>query len=397
MLYVFPVANMAWFFQNGQNDFLADKGFDLHIAASPGVLLDKLAKRDRITVHPIEITRYPSPLCDLLSLWKLMRLIRRLNPEIVHAGTPKGALIGMLAAWLCGTPVRFFAAHGTISARYTGLKRFFYKMCERLTASLSHRAWCVSQSLREYFRAEGIAGGNIAITIGNGSANGIREEWLDDPAYVLPESLQMLKREKDAAAFPVLGFLGRIEMHKGVDTIARAWMTLRERHPTLRLMIAGEWDPVRPLERALRDTLEADPRVLFPGAIERGSVASCLRLMDIFLLPSRAEGFGLAIIEAGVCELPVIATDTIGCRDSVENGVTGTFIRPDDAEQLVEAVERYLADPELARRHGRAGRERALRDFKPETIWNGLYAEYMTLLAACGRLSDKDVPPGRGE
>ncbi len=82
--------------------------------------------------------------------------------------------------------------------------------------------------------------------------------------------------------------------------------------------------------------------------------------------------------------LPVVATSVPGCVDAVVDGVTGTLVPPDDPKALAEAIARYLDDPELRRRHGQAGRERVLRDFQPEAIWEATYQEYVRLLRAKG-------------
>ena len=78
--------------------------------------------------------------------------------------------------------------------------------------------------------------------------------------------------------------------------------------------------------------------------------------------------------------LPVVSTRIPGCVDSVKDGQTGLLVPPKDAERLAEAIELYLDDPELRRTHGQAGRQRALRDFRPESIWQDLFEEYRALM-----------------
>ena len=82
--------------------------------------------------------------------------------------------------------------------------------------------------------------------------------------------------------------------------------------------------------------------------------------------------------------LPVVATAVPGCVDAVVDGVTGTLVPPRDPDALAQAIARYLDDPELCRRHGQAGRERVLRDFRPEDIWEATYQEYVRLLQERG-------------
>ena len=102
--------------------------------------------------------------------------------------------------------------------------------------------------------------------------------------------------------------------------------------------------------------------------------------MDVVVLPTYREGFPVVPMEAAAMELPVVATEVPGCVDAVQDSVTGTLVPPRDASALTEAIRHYLLDPELRRQHGRAGRERMLREFRQEDIWEELYAEYTRLL-----------------
>jgi len=79
--------------------------------------------------------------------------------------------------------------------------------------------------------------------------------------------------------------------------------------------------------------------------------------------------------------LPVVATLVPGCVDAVQDGVTGILVAPHDHAALAEAIRKYLNDPDLRSKHGRAGRERVLRDFQQEAIWEAMYQEYARLLA----------------
>jgi lipopolysaccharide/colanic/teichoic acid biosynthesis glycosyltransferase len=103
---------------------------------------------------------------------------------------------------------------------------------------------------------------------------------------------------------------------------------------------------------------------------------------DILVLPTYREGFGNVVIEASAMALPVVATRVPGCIDSVEDGVTGTLVEARDAASLADALRAYLVSPSLRLAHGRAGRERVLRDFRPEPIRRQSLDEYQRLLSA---------------
>ena len=102
--------------------------------------------------------------------------------------------------------------------------------------------------------------------------------------------------------------------------------------------------------------------------------------MDLVVLPTYREGFPNVPLEAAAMALPVVATNVPGCVDAVQDGVTGTLVPPRDPDALAEAIRGYLRDAERGRAHGRAGRERVLRDFRQPVVWDALLAEYFRLI-----------------
>jgi lipopolysaccharide/colanic/teichoic acid biosynthesis glycosyltransferase len=109
--------------------------------------------------------------------------------------------------------------------------------------------------------------------------------------------------------------------------------------------------------------------------------------MDIVALPTYREGFPNVPLEAAGMELPVVATNVPGCIDAVADGRTGLLVPPRDAPALASAIRKYLNDSNLRLAHGKAGRERVLRYFRQEAIWEALFSEYDELLSS--RFNDR--------
>jgi glycosyltransferase involved in cell wall biosynthesis len=108
--------------------------------------------------------------------------------------------------------------------------------------------------------------------------------------------------------------------------------------------------------------------------------------MDLLVLPTYREGFPVVPLEAAAMGLPIVATRIPGCVDAILDGATGALVPARDAVALQQAMAGYLRDPELRRRHGRAARQRVLRDFRQEAMWEALHAEYSRLLCSARRL-----------
>lgn len=292
LVYVYTTAAMPWYFQKEQNLFLRQHGFELHLIASPDDFLEKTCQRDGLTPHPLDIPRPPSPGRDFLALAGLVKLFRFLKPDIVHAGAPKSALLAMLAARIAGVRLRFYACHGTVTERQHGLSRLFYCLVEGLTARLANRVWCVSPSLLKFTRQTGIMPVDKGFTIGRGSANGVREEWLNVAGTPVPEAISGLERAKAAHNFPVVGYVGRLCRQKGIETVAQAWPLIRKSVPGALLLLIGPWERVGVLPPWCRERLEGDSSIIIPGPVGQGATGRCYRLMDVLLLPSLGgEGF----------------------------------------------------------------------------------------------------------
>lgn len=381
---VTTIADAQWQFMRGQNAFLIDAGFELHGIASPGPLLHELARRDGLTVHPVRMSREIRPLADLAALWRLVRVLRRVRPHILHVSTPKAALLAGLAGWWTRVPIRVFLVRGLICDGTSGARGRLLRLAEALTVRLCHRAYFTSHSLLEFAEENGIIGPGRGIVLQNGMSNGIDAEQFH-PHRVTPAPLARsisLHGPAERPDGPVIGFVGRLGRDKGIDLLWHAWQRLRKEFPRARLLIVGGWERERPVAPAVREALERDPRVELTGRVE--DVAPYYRAMSVFAFPSRREGFPNAPMEAAAMALPVVATRAVGTVDAVVDGVTGTLTPSGDADAFAGAIARYLREPELGRQHGNAGRQRVLRHFQPTPLWRALLAELRVLLRASG-------------
>lgn len=366
-------------FVQGQVGYLKARGFEVWALSSPGDLLDEFAAREGVPVHGLEMPRRITPVHDVATTVRLWRWLREVRPDIVDAHTPKGGLLGMVSAWLAHVPVRIYHMHGLPLMTATGSRRRLLRWAERVSCLLAHQVLCVSASLREAAIAEGVCRPDKIAVLHHGSIDGVAAETLFAPARLgdaaRTDTRRRLGIPPDAE---VLGFVGRIVRDKGVVELVEAWRVLREERQDLHLLVVGPFESQDPLPADVEQRLRTDPRVHLTGV--DWNTPPLYAAMDLVVLPTYREGFGVVAIEAAAMELPVVATAVPGCVDAVADGVTGTLVAPRDVAALTGAVRRYLADPALRRRHGRAGRERVLRQFRQEDIREQLHARYLDLL-----------------
>ncbi len=152
----------------------------------------------------------------------------------------------------------------------------------------------------------------------------------------------------------VVGSVGRLAPEKGLKYLLEAMANVVREAPNTTVLLAGGGPERGALERQAK-RLGLAVRVEFTGELSHDQVPEALARMDVFVMPSTWEGFGVSAIEAAAMELPVVASNIHGIPDVVEDGVTGILVPPKDVHALSEAILRLLRDPEERSRMGRAG------------------------------------------
>jgi glycosyltransferase involved in cell wall biosynthesis len=175
--------------------------------------------------------------------------------------------------------------------------------------------------------------------------------------------------------------VGNIRRVKGHDVFIRAAATIVQQFPKVSFSIAG--DVVEPAclteLQALVQDLDLVNHVRFDGAVT--DLRRHLTAADIFVLPSRSEGFSNAIIEAMASSLPVVATDVGGNAEAVKDGITGFLVPSEDPDALSAAILRLLCDPLQAKAMGSAGRNLVEERFTIEAMMNQVAGAYRKLLS----------------
>lgn len=366
-------------FVQGPVGHLQRLGFAVHAISSPGALLEDFARQTGAPVVPVSMLRRVSPLRDLKSLWQLLVALRRIAPDVVHAHTPKGGLLGMIAAWLLRVPVRIYHMRGLPVLTASGPKRVLLMLSEKVSCALADKVLCVSHSVRTCAIELGLCKAEKLEVLHRGSGQGVDAQGRFNPTGLPPSTGRDVRSRLGIAHDAlVLGFVGRIVRDKGMQELTEAWQSLRDEFPNLHLLVVGPFEPQDPVPAATESILRTDPRIHLAG--EDWNTPPFYAAMDLVVLPTYREGFPNVPLEAAAMELPVVATRIPGCVDAVEDNVTGLLVPDHDAQALAQAIGRYVLDPSLRRQHGEAGRVRALRDFRPEAIWEAMYLVYNDLL-----------------
>ncbi len=368
-------------FLQGQVDHFRDRGYNVTVISSPGDECASAAASGLPTI-PVPMAREISPFRDLLALWRLWRIMRRLRPAITNVSTPKAGFLGGLAAYFAGVPCRVYTLRGLRCETLTGVSRCFVLLAERIACLSAHRVLCVSRSLRRQAVALGVVDREKSRVLASGSSNGVEPsqfDWDEAKASQIIELRGKLGIPRDA---PVVGFAGRFTRDKGIAELLEAASFLRIRFPDLRLLLVGDGDEGDQLPPGIRSRILVDPNIICSGFVT--DPAPYYHLMDVLALPTHREGFPNVVLEANAAGKPAVVTDATGAVDSVIDGVTGFIVRVGDSAALAEALAKLFNDRMLLAAMGTNARKRVLAEFQPKHIWEDLRREYQSLLEARG-------------
>jgi len=174
-----------------------------------------------------------------------------------------------------------------------------------------------------------------------------------------------------------VGRMSAAEQYKGQDMVIRALPLIKKKVPQAAYLVAGTGDDVPRLSR-LAEELGVREDVVFAGRVSEAELPYLYRSCAVFAMPCRlvvrdgyplGEGFGIVFLEAAACGRPVVAGNTAGAQEAVQDGVTGILVDPEDEECVASAIVELLADQEYAAMLGEAGRQRVVRLFGRHTLY----------------------------
>lgn len=366
----------------GQLAALTDEGFDVSLLCSPGQEARRLAESEGVRLVACAMAREISLQRDLKSFIAIVRLLRRLHPDVVNASTPKAGLLVSLASFLTRNGVRVYTLRGLRLETERGLRRYLLWVFERLTTAVCHKTICISPSLAARAVELKVVKQRDVVVFGSGSSNGVNADYFSSTAENIAVGRDLRTRLEIPANAFVVGYVGRLAADKGIDLLWAAWKQLQSTLDTAaHLVMAGEAEPGDDRIAKILPWLAADPQVHLLG--HKDDVRFVYSMMDVLVLPSQREGFGNVLIEAGAMEKPVIASRIPGCIDAVAHGVTGLLVPVGDASALTDALMFYAVDRDAGKRHGKAGRARCLQEFEQRLLWRRMAILYRELLEAC--------------
>ncbi len=294
--------------------------------------------------------------------------MKAVRPTIVHSRN-WGGIEAILAARLAGVPVIIHSEHGYDLNMQRGLP-----LRQRLYRNLSYRyataVFSVTEELRRYHSSQAYCNPNDMRVVHNGV-----DTELFKPRPHLRDALR--KQFGIAPDCLVIGFVGRMIALKGVLTLLRSAEIIEKEFPNFHILLVGAGPEVARLDEYVGSSPSLPGRVTFAG--NRSDIADLLNAMDVFVLPSIAEGMSNTLLEAFATGLPVVATNVGGNPEIVEAGRCGYLFPSGDVAALADRLLVLLRDDHLRMNFGVAARHRAVANFSLEAMLSRYSDLYLSL------------------
>lgn len=357
----------------------AKRGVDVTIVCNMDAEYEKNLKEEFPFVHtyPIPFPRGISVMGSVKSIRSLIKLFKKEKFDLVQYSTPNASMYASLASRIAKIPVRLYCQWGMVYVTMSGIKRTLFKTIERMVCRLSTQIQPDSTGNLEFCRKEGFYDEAKSLVIWNGSAKG-----LDLTAFDVSKKQEYAKEIKEKYNIdenaPVMGFVGRLGREKGCNELFTAFRELKKEYPDLKLLFVGPIEKEETIDPELLTYFRECDDIIKTGRVT--NVEKYTSAMDVFVLPTYREGFGMSVIEASAMEVPVVVTTYPGPSSAMEEGVTGVTVPVKDCEALTSAVAGLLNDKEKSSAMGLAGRLFVEQSFEQKEFIKKYMENRMALL-----------------
>ena len=338
------------------NNLPADRYRHAIICLTDSTDFGQRIRQPGVVVH--ELHKQPGQ--DWPSFYKVYKLLRQWRPAIVHTRN-LGAIEYQVCAFLAGVPYRVHGEHGWDVFDPDG-GNIKYQWLRRVLGLTIHRFVPLSRHLQDYLlQRVGISERKVT-RICNGVDTKVFYPRVGSRLVPSDCGLELTGRR-------VIGTVGRMHGVKDQLTLVRAFITACEQSSGFadiaRLFLIGD-GPLRSQAIELLSAANLIEKAWLPG--ERNDIPEILRSLDIFVLPSKAEGISNTILEAMACGLPVIATSVGGNPELVLESRTGRLVEKEDVMGLALVMRDLVADPEKCQALGAAAQQRVVAEFSIDSM-----------------------------
>lgn len=356
----------------GQLKMLSEN-YEVVGVSSPGKELEEVQQREGVRIISLPMKRHISLGNDFISLMRMIYILIRERPAMIHSITPKAGLISMLGGWITRVPVRMHTFTGLLFPTAIGLKKKLLIWIDRLTCACATHINPEGNGVKQDLINYRITKKTLKI-IANGNVNGIDLDYF----RCTPEVMKKADEYRKGETFTFC-FIGRMVRDKGLNELIAAFVQLYEKYRHVRLLLVGPFEQnLDPIKQDVAELIRHHEAILFMGF--QKDVRPFLAASDAFVFPSYREGFPNVVLQAGAMGLASIVTNINGSNEIIIQDINGCIIPPRSERILYEVMEYFVTHPSIVQDMGKHARNLVLKRYDQKLVWKALLKEYNEIL-----------------
>ena len=317
---------------------------------------------------------------SIRSVLALIKFFAKEKFDMVQYSTPNASFYSAWASWITRIPVRLYCQWGMVYVTQHGIKRWIFRTMEKMVCRLSTEIQPDSQGNLEFCRKEGFYDESKSCVIWNGSAKGLDLSAYDDTKKD-EFSCEIKEKYGIEADAVVIGFVGRLGKEKGCNELFTAFRNIRCDYPKAKLLFVGPIEKEETIDPELLEYFWSCDEIIKTDRVSH--VEKYISAMDVFVLPSYREGFGMSVVEASAMRVPVVVTRYPGPSGAMKPGITGISVPIRDSDALVFAIKDLLENREKCISMGQAGRTFVEQNFEQKEFIRRYMDNRLSLLNKC--------------
>ncbi|NKG35988.1 glycosyltransferase family 4 protein [Acinetobacter junii] len=365
------IVNVDWFFISHRLPIAIEainQGHEVYIFAKDTGRMDYLNSLG-IKVYPISLERGSlNPFSSLSLLFDLKRKLTIIQPDVVHLVTIKPVLIGGIASILAKVPSIVYAISG-----------LGYIFTNRMAKAKILRVGVIP-----LYRLA-LSAKNKVVIVQNSDDLRILRQYVSIPdlqTVLIPGSgvdLDKFNAHNLPLEKKVVLMACRMLADKGVYEFYRSALLLKDKYPDIRFVLVGGVDPDNPASLSEQELNEWAQRGVVEWWGHQNNMAATLREATVVVLPSYREGMPKVLLEAQALGRPVVTTDVPGCREAIEDGITGFLVEVKNENSLAVAIEKLISNDKLCEKFSHNARLRAVEKFDIKQVVKTHFEIYESL------------------
>lgn len=370
----------------GQLKFLSSEFEVIGVSNNTGVLA-MVGEREGIRTIEVPMHREISLFSDIKCLWLLYRLFRKEKPDIVHANTPKGSMLSMIASKLASVPHRLYTVTGLRYQGASGLFRTLLMAMERISCYCATKVIPEGEGVKKTLLEDKITSKEMHIIL-NGNINGIDTEYFNPDLFnrdrtdnkLYTGNKKDIRRDLNLKEDDfVFIFIGRIVRDKGMNELTVCMKRFKAEKKNVKLLLVGRFESkLDPLNADNEEFLRSDPNIHFLGY--QNDVRPFFVAADVLVFPSYREGFPNVVLQAGAMGIPAIVTNINGCNEIIKEDFNGKIFSSKDVNALYEKMNWCLNNKNRVKDMASQSRKMIVDRYRQEEVWEATLQEYKKLL-----------------